>query len=310
MYEVFLMSISVVPTRVPAFDWSPILPEVAQLTILIDQVEQIARSAASDIKAQYCTITALDNEGGSDFDSESDLDVGSDMSDYAFEDIIEDFKTFMESLIDISPSLEHPATDHLLVEDHTSSHLDEFSTVSVTARPFVLMIRDRYPSLDASIVKRLGEANWQRRERLRLKLASAPEIGAQSSASEDERTSIRGTIVPDQQTIISTDPSNMSHAITFQSVTIESQFSDPSIFDNMSVSVRAARRFRPPESVTSFTTSVAEGLDQGQRRVPGLPADHVYGTPLTCKICGDLLTGIQHRADWKQVFFSYRLHNN
>jgi hypothetical protein len=298
------MSISEVPVLMPAFDWSSVLPKIAQLVILIEKAEKIAKSATSDMKSQYPMMNRLDNEEGSDSDSDMDSDLESDMSDYAFDDIIEDLKTFMESLTDISPSLDHPATDHLLVEDSNVSLLDEISAVSVPARPFVLMIRDRFPSLDAGIVKRLGEANWLRRERLWVKFVSAPEIGTQSSSSEDNRTSIGDTIVLNQQTLISTDPSNTSHAITFQSVTIESQFSEPSIFDNMSISIPPARRVRPAESVTSFATSVADVPGQGLRRVPHLPADHVYGTAIQCKICGDMLTGIQHRADWKQVFLS------
>jgi hypothetical protein len=139
-----------------------------------------------------------------------------------------------------------------------------------------------------------------------MKLASAPEMGEPSSTEEDSNSSIGDTVVDprqrvaeDQATIVSTVRSGMSLARTFQSATIESQFSEPSIFDNMSISAHSSRRFRPAESVTSFATSVGEGLGQGQRRVPNLPEDHVYGSTFQCRICGDVLTGIRHRADWK-----------
>jgi hypothetical protein len=137
-----------------------------------------------------------------------------------------------------------------------------------------------------------------------VKLASAPQWDDEFSGDDDDNSSLENTIVgplqqviDDQQTIVSTVPPNSSIARTFQSVTIESQFSEPSIFDNASTSLPVARRVRRTESVTSFATSVAEG-NQGQRRTPNLPGDHVYGSAFQCKICGEVLVGIRHRADW------------
>jgi hypothetical protein len=54
-----------------------------------------------------------------------------------------------------------------------------------------------------------------------------------------------------------------------------------------------------PESVTSFSTSVADGAENGQRRVPNLPSDHDFEHPFQCMICGDMQRDIQNRADWK-----------
>lgn len=274
--------------------------------MLTGKVEQIAKAALSDMNS-YSVVDNLHLEDGSDSDSESDSE--SSMSEYVFDDIIEDLSTYMESLADLSPSLDHPATDHVFIEDVNTSLIDEFSSVSEPARPFVLIIRDRFPSLEAGIVKKLGEANWQRRERLRIRLASAPEM-EESSAADDENSSTGETIVDprreafeDQQTITSTVRSSISVARTCQSITIKSQFSEPSIFDHMSSSAAVTRTVRPAESVTSFATSGAEGMGHGQRRVPNLPDQHVYGSTFQCKICGDVLTRIQHRADWKYVCF-------
>jgi len=248
------------------------------------------------MRSQYAVINV---EDGSDSDSDSDLE--STMSDYFFSDIAEDLSSYMESLSDLSHSLDHPATDHLFFEDVNVPLINEFSTVSEPARPFVLIIRDRFPSLEAGIIKKLGEANWQRRERLRMKLASAPEMEAQDFVDDDGGSSIDDTIVDPrlQHHQTNTIRSSISLTRTFQSVTVESRFSDPSMFDSMSVSVPAGRRVRPAESATSFATSVAEGYVQGQRKVPNLPEDHVYRSAFQCKICGDILTSIRHRADWK-----------
>jgi hypothetical protein len=286
------------------FEWSSILSKISELQMFAGKVEQIAEAAMADMKSQYFVINNLNLEDCSD----SDSDCESSLSEYVFEDIIEDLSTYMESLTDLALSLDHPAADHVFVEEVNKSLIDEFSTVSEPARPFFLIIRDRFPSLDAGIVKKLGEANWQRRERLRMKLASAPDMAEVSSTGDDDNSSIGDTIVDprrqaaeDQETIVSTVRSSISLTRTFQSATIESQFSEPSIFDNMSISIPATRRVRPAESVTSFATSVAEGVGHGQRRVPNLPDDHGYGSTFQCKICGEILAGIRHRADWKYV---------
>jgi hypothetical protein len=209
----------------------------------------------------------------------------------------------MDSLADLSTSLDHPAIDIVPVEDTRNSVIDDFPLVYQPARPFISIIRDRFPSLDADIARKLGEANWQRRERLRIMLASAPEAGDSSSISDKDDSSIADTIVGprrgsygDQETTISTGRSSISLTQTFQSVTISSQFSEPSIFDRMSVLIPTTRKSRPTESVTSFTSSV---LEQGQRRVPNLPEDHDYSSSFQCKICGEILNSIRHQADWK-----------
>ena len=257
-----------------------------------------------DLKSQCSVLDNLD--AGDELDSGSDFE--SSLSDFTFEDIVEDLGIYMDSLADLSSSLDHPAKDNVLIEDLNTSLVEEFANVPEPARPFVIIIRDRFPSLETGIVKRLGEANWQRRERLRMKFESAPGMH-ETSSTEDGGSSLDAiivdphrNIVKDQQTVVSTIRTSISLTRTVQSTAIASDFSDPSLFDIMSISVPRARRVRPPESDTSFATSMAEGLDQGQRRIPNLPEQHEYGSPFQCQICGDVQTGIRNREDWKSVF--------
>ena len=283
------------------YDWTSAFTKFDELQVLAEKADRIAKAAMIDMKSQ-CSVV---NSFGPEDDSDSDSDFESSLSDYAFEDIIEDLNTYMESLADLSPSLDHPATDYVLIERTNSSLIDDLSGVSEPARPFALIIKDRFPSLEAGLVRKLGEANWQRRERLWDKLASAPEM-EESSWAEDDSSSVGGTFVgshhqvaQDQQTIGNTVRSSISFTNTFQSITIASEFSEPSIFDNLSISIPVARRVRPAESVTSFATSAADGFEHGQRRIPSLPEAHEYGSPFQCQICGDILTGVRNRADWK-----------
>jgi len=78
---------------------------------------------------------------------------------------------YSESLMDLTPSLENPASDFMAVEQTNTIPKDYFFGIFELARLFVLIIKDWFPSLGTDLVKKLGEANWQRRERLSRKLA-------------------------------------------------------------------------------------------------------------------------------------------
>src|SRR5882724_5723360 len=108
-------------------DWTSALSKFDDLQMLAGKVEQIAKAATSDMNSRNAAVNRIDLENGSD--SDSDGDYGSSLSEYAFEDIIEDLSAYMESLADLSSSLDRPAMDRVLVEDAPTSLDDEFATV-------------------------------------------------------------------------------------------------------------------------------------------------------------------------------------
>jgi hypothetical protein len=247
-------------------------------------------------------VKGLDDHPASD----SDFDSSSLMSDGDFEDIVEDLKVYSEGLLDLTPSLENPANDFVVIED-TNIALIDLSSVAEPARPFVLIIKDRFPSTPANLVKKLGEANWQRRERLREKMASAPAMGL-SSSNDDETSSASETVIDhvQHQAFVGRSPrtsiveSSMRFASIYQPNTTVSDFSNPSIFDHDVIQFPVVRKSRIiAESVTSFATSMADGAENGQRRVPNLPYEHDFESSFQCMICGDVQGDIRNRADWK-----------
>jgi hypothetical protein len=283
------------------YDWTAVLSTFADLNVLSYKVDQVARAAVADMNSHCSVVSSLDTG----YDSDSDTDTESFASDEDVDEIIEDMKAYMESLMDLSPSLDHPAMDTAIIEDLGTTLIDDLSGVSEPARPFVLIIRDRFPSLEIGLARKLGEANWQRRQRLREKLSSAP-VMTENSSLDDDNSSSADTVVgrqhqnaPDTATQASIVRSSLSIPSTYQSITTGSKFSDPSIFDNQSIiAPRASRPFSYAESMTSFATSMADGLEYGQRRIPNMP-DHEYDASFQCHVCGDVLTRIRHRADWK-----------
>jgi len=291
-----------VPKAMPRSNWTAVQRKFAELKELTGKMDQIARAALQDRKLRFPFAYDLRTENSSDTDSDGE----SSPDDDPLEEVVEDLSAYMENLIDLSPSLDHPAIDTVLIEDPMTNLNDILSGATEPARPFVLAIWDRFPSMEKVLVRRLGEANWDRRQRLREKLSAALELRANPAANNDEPDieDTGDTVVGDSERQVtryeaSTLGSSFSHPSTYQSSTTRSGFSEPSIFDRDSILIPNHQRRSIAESTTSFASSTMDGSGPGQRRVPNLPDNYDFGSPFECPICGDILTELRHRADWK-----------
>src|SRR5580700_8525129 len=219
-----------VPRVLSSYDFSKAHPKLVKIEMIAEKVDQVAEAAATDIKNQYALKGVHDHSA-----SDTDSDSSSLMSDGNFEDIVEDLRVYSEGLIDLTPSLETPANDSVVIEDTNLALVDDLSGIAEPARPFVLIIKDRFPSTPANLVKKLGEANWQRREILREKKASAPAMGPDSS-NADEASSMSETVIDNVQhraskyrsPRTSIVDSSVSFASIYQSNTTISNFSNSS----------------------------------------------------------------------------------
>jgi hypothetical protein len=291
-----------VPNAMPRSNWTAVQRKFAELEELTGKVDQIAKAALQDRKLRFPFAYGLHTEHSSDTNSDGE----SSPDDEPLEEVVEDLSAYMENLIDLSPSLDHPAIDTVLIEDPTTSLNDILSGATEPARPFVLAIWDRFPSLEKVLVRRLGEANWDRRQRLREKLSAALELRANLATNNDESDieDTADTVVGDAERRMtryeaSTVGSSFSHPSTYQSSTTRSGFSEPSIFDRGSLFIINPQRRSIAESMTSFASSAMDGSRPGERRVPNLPDNYDFESPFQCPICGDILTELRHRADWK-----------
>lgn len=243
-----------------------------------------------------------------DYDSDETSESASSQSDEGLEDVIEDLHCYMESLMDLTPSIERPATDFVTIETPGDNVLlNEFADIPEPARLFAILIKDRFPSMDTTIIKKLGEANWNRREKLRIKLSLAPQIDdVVLSDDDDNRSSTEETIAgPQDRALLDQQPppsivhSNYTVTSGYQSTVTASAFSGSSIFDSDPVTITRRPVPLAPQSVTSFATSINDGSDNGLRRIPNLPENHIFGTPFQCQVCGDVQRGIHSRVQWK-----------
>lgn len=291
-----------VPQVLTDYDFSKADSKINKLEAITEKVDQVAEATAEDVKIQYA-LRGSDDHSALDTDSDS----STLMSDGGFEDIVEDLKVCNDGLLDLTLSLEAPANDSIAFDDGKLIPLDDLSGVTESARPFVLIIKDRYPSTPVNLVKKLGEANWQRRERLREKRVAA-QAKRRTFPSDNDSLIVSKSVIHSKQHQVCTSQSPRASIIqssvgftsNYQSNTSVSGFSDPSIFDHDAVQFPTTRNNRAvAESVTSFATSVANEAEGGQRRVPNLPDEHDFESAFECKICGDVLRDIRNVIDWK-----------
>ena len=177
----------VVPRVLRDYNWEAIQSKREELEVLIQKVHQVAVAVSLEATSEGSTADILTTD--SDLDSDTDL---SD-SDDTFEEVLADFDAYVEGLSDLSIALDDPATDIIINENDDHHSIDALLGVDESALPFVLAVMDRFPSLEVDLVRRLGEANWQRRRRLQDKLAIAVEQAGDQISDDDSNPD--GTIV-------------------------------------------------------------------------------------------------------------------
>ena len=137
--------------------------------------------------------------------------------------------------------------------------------VSDAASVYISIIRDKFKDAEVQLIERLGEANWQRHVNVRLGMAN---------------------VISDvKEEYIREDPCS-----TFKPY---SAFYDSGI----APSVPTQTQYAP--SHTSFVSSVSE---KEEGRVPREPVEVGAGRPFQCYLCGEILSNIRNRGDWKLVY--------
>lgn len=218
-----------------------------------------AKAVLTDAEAHYevSSASTSEDEDASDADS-SERAVEAHCLDH--------LTAYVDLLMDLCPTLELRYNDmHQSNFQETSQRQLEHISVTPSAIPYVINVRDKFPRASQELVERLGEANWQRHERLRAIQAGGPSI--ELSAMCDSSS-------------------------IFQPV---SMFQDSALGSSMkSLSQRAMSNASRSSFVSSTTAQ-----DKGFFKVPGLPNNASYGTPFICPYCRKQISKIKNRIDWK-----------
>jgi ankyrin repeat protein len=168
--------------------------------------------------------------------------------------------------MDLLPSMEDTLifADQANDKDQAPSPL-EFH-VSGPSRTYILNIYDHFSNANFRLVERLGEANWQRHIALRNGLTKQAE--SVTTAIEEAPKSVFNPV---------------------------SLFRDSGLGSSLPAQTSYAPTF---VSHTSFVSSQADE-DGGGLKVPPTPKAVSKGIPFSCEICGQTLSQIKNRIDWK-----------
>ena len=242
-------------------------------------------------------LESLDEALSSDSDTDSEKGGDEDM----LMEIIFNLRSRNRCLVDLSASLDRPAAD----ADFAEPGKGQFAsfTVSGPSEIWTRKVLDSYPTINNTLAERLGEANWQRYQRVSKKLEAMVPL-ADSSESDDSSSSEEDE-VPDLPDFTETTKSSRDQSSVFSSHNPQSSGMGTTAtsvsqtgFEN-----RFPRRKRVVKDVRSQATYTSVLTDdQGERgwlKIPALPKGALQGKSFQCTVCGEKQKDIMNQTDWK-----------
>ena len=207
-----------------------------------------------------------DTSAASDTESDGSSNPGGVVIEKNF---VKDIAAHLTCLMDLVPTIEQTGQQRDLAGRVVVGSLPSASfRMSAPAEQYVRQICDKYPKAPNELAERLGEANWQRFQRIR--------------DSEQEKS----------ETATDTKGALELAKSAFAPV---SQFHD----SGLGSSIPALSQYAASDaSYISYLSSEVD-KDSGRLRVPSIPKEAVDGLPFGCFICGKTLATIRNRLDWK-----------
>lgn len=274
-----------------------ILQEVGLLEKVIQKVDEMAAASSLELGHQYQRLNSSPQQDESEYEFETESNSDSGSAENELQGILDDLEMYMETLDDISISLNHPATDYLPEEVFIQGHNDMFQGIVVDALPYASLIRDRFPSLSLTLLKRLSETNLRRSRRMKERREANVQQGVPKDGTSLNIKDMTGvhTIETAELTGIHSHENSSSYESYKDSAigsVIGSSTADSADSDTESI-------FSIAESMASSASSIANKDNSGSRRVPDLPKGHDFDSSFCCQICGDVLRHITNRSLWK-----------
>ena len=206
------------------------------------------------------SIEVLESGDGSGEESDSGAEDSSDAGSY---DICEDIAFTTACLTELGPSLEQSLACAERSRLRSTRPPPVSFSMSGPAEFYVSLVREKYRQAPDQLVKRLGEANWQRHMGVRKR------VGNTTSTIEEDLGPTCSVFRP------------------------YSAFHDSGVgTTNPPQSI---------QSHASFISSNTEG-NQNSLRVPPVPAELIAGKPFRCHLCRQFLY-VKNRVSWKLVLF-------
>ncbi|KAJ6016881.1 hypothetical protein N7451_000260 [Penicillium sp. IBT 35674x] len=208
--------------------------------------------------------------------SSSDEDTSDDSSSTAESELnrFGRLHSLVVCLMDLVPAIERHVFCLQQRVPQLSTPLPNMFHLSHGARPFAVLISDRFASAPTSLVERLAEANWERSVRIRKQV--------EEKAEEGKGLSFEGDLANED-------------AMTW--------FKPYSIFHDSGIgtSVFTGSQYAATSVSHKSFLSTVEEQGQGRPRVPHLP--HERGQPFKCEYCQKVIT-MRDRIGWKMHVFA------
>ena len=244
-------------------------------------------------------LESLDESASSDSDTDSEKGDFRDL----LQDIIEHLRSRNQCLIDLSASLDRPAADADFAE---SKPIKPTSfKISGPAEIWTRKVVDSFPNIAVTLAERLGEANWQRYQRVSKKLEAMVPLDTNSEedevSDEDELADLpdftKTTKSSREQSSVFSSQAPQSSGIGTTATSVSQTG-----FENRFPRPRRRRKAQDVQSQATYTSVLTN--DQGERgwlRIPVLPKDSLLGKAFQCTVCGEKQKNITSRTDWKLV---------
>lgn len=253
-------------------------------------------------------LESLDESASSDSDTDSEKGDFRDL----LQDIIDHLRSRNQCLIDLSASLDRPAADADFAESKPTEPTS--FKISGPAEIWTRKVVDSFPNIAITLAERLGEANWQRYQRVSRKLEAMVPL---DSNSEDDEVSDEDELA-DLHDFTETTKSSREQSSIFSSQAPQSSGIGTTAtsvsqtgFENRFVRSRRRKKAQDVQSQATYTSVLTN--DQGERgwlRIPTLPKDALLGKAFHCTVCGEKQKDIMSRTDWKSVrFFCFSIAN-
>ena len=177
--------------------------------------------------------------------------------------------------------------------------------VSGPAEIWTRKVIDSFPNINIRLAERLGEANWQRYQRISQKLENAEPFDEESESEDDDDDSEGPADLPQftASTISSADPSSIFSSAGRQTNTTGTSMSN-STFDYAFPVRRKGRITKDLRSQATYTSVMSN--DQGERgwlKIPAMPKAVESGRVFRCTVCGDRHKDIISQTEWKKQVF-------
>ena len=246
----------------------------------------------------------IDEDLGSS--SGSDSDSGASINGEFLQDIILALRSRNNCLVDLTGSLDRPAPDPELAEPEISKNIDV--VVSTPGEMWTRRILDMFPSIDLKLASRLGEANWQRYQKVAERLGEAEpfeeaeeDVDSLNNESEDDEVGELPDFTKDTKS--SADPSSIFSSVGRKPSTTGTSISDQA-FDYAFPLARRRHVARDLRSQATYTSVLSN--DEGERgwlRIPAMPEGAESGKAFRCTVCGGRQEDIINRTEWKKHVF-------